>query len=110
MLDEIKKFWEIEDIFDSSSNSTNSFIHEKRFDFLQSSVKFENGRYTIQLPWKTDSPMLPDIFLPSKANYSLLKRLKQKLEVLNVYNDIISNQEKESLNRNCRRSYGYCIR
>ena len=76
---EVKRFCEVEDIYDASSKSTHSFIHEKRFDSLKSSIKFENGRYTVQFPWKTDSLMLPDNFLPSKQRLiSLLKRLKTK--------------------------------
>ena len=80
------------------SQLIHSFIHEKRFDSLQSSIKFENGRYTVQLPWKTDSLMLPDNFLQSKQRLiSLLKRLTQKPELLNEYNEIISTQEKEGI-------------
>ena len=36
LLGEVKKFGELEDICDASSKSTHSFIHEKRFDSLQS--------------------------------------------------------------------------
>ena len=36
LLGEVKKFWEVEDICDASSKSNHSFIHEKRFDSLQS--------------------------------------------------------------------------
>ena len=54
--------------------------------------------YTVQLPWKTVSFMLPDNFLPSKQRLiSLLKRVKQKPELLNEYNEIISKQEKEGI-------------
>ena len=98
LLGEVKKFGELEDICDASSKSIHSFIHEKRFDSLQSFIKFEKGRYTVQLPWKTDSLMLPYNFLPGKQRLiSLLKRLKQKPELLNEYNEIISKQEKEGI-------------
>ena len=40
--------------------------------------------------------MLPDNFLPNKQRLiSLLKRLKQKPELLNEYKEIISKQEKK---------------
>ena len=100
LLGKVKKFWEVEDICEASSKSTHSFIHEKRFDSLKSSIKFENGRYTVQLPWKTDSLMLPDNFLPNKQRLiSLLKRLKQKPELLNEYKEIISNKKKKVLSK-----------
>ena len=70
--------------------STHLFIHEKVLDSLKI------WRYAVQLPWKTDSLMLPDNFLPRKQRLiSLLKRLKQKPELLNEYNEIISNKKKK---------------
>ena len=54
LLGEVKRFCEVEDIYDASSKSTHSFLHEKIFDSLKSFIKFENGRCTVQFPWKTD--------------------------------------------------------
>ena len=71
LLGEVKKFGEVEDICDASSKSTHSFIYEKRFDSLKSSIKFQNGRYTVQVPWKTDSFMLPGNFY--QANKGLFR-------------------------------------
>ena len=54
--------------------------------------------YTVQLPWKTDSLMLPDNFLASKQRLTwLLKRLKQKPELLNEYKETIAKQEKQGI-------------
>ena len=93
----MKKIWEIEDV--SSKPCLNHLdqgviIHE----LLKSSIEFRNGHYTVGLPWKTDTLMLPDSLAPSKRRLeSLLKRLKGQPALIQKYDDIIKGQEKTGI-------------
>ena len=96
LLNEVKKFWEIEDI--SSKPCMNHLDQGDRIhESFKSSIEFGDGRYTVGLPWKTDRLMLPDNFAPSKQRLELLvKGLKRQPTLLQKY-DIILEQEKTDI-------------
>ena len=61
-------------------------IHES----FKSSIEFGDGHYTVGLPWKTYTLMLPDNFASSKQRLeSLVKRLRRQSALLKKYDDII---------------------
>ena len=82
----VKKFWEIEGIDNSSSYDVN--VYEK----FRESVRFENGRYPVCLPWKDETEVLPDNFQLCKKLECLLKRLKKSPKLFQEYDEIIKNQ------------------
>ena len=53
IIKSVTKFWEVEEI---GVEETNDAVEK---EFLQS-IKFEDNRYTVKLPWKTDPEILPD--------------------------------------------------
>ena len=88
-LNEVKKFWEIEDV--SSKPCMNHLDQGDRIhESFKSSIEFGDGHYTVGLPWKTDTLMLPDNFVSSKQRLeSLVKRLRRQSALLKKYDDII---------------------
>ena len=68
------------------------------FESFKSSVEFGDEQYTVRLPWKTDTLMLPDTFAPSKQRLeSLVKRLKRQPALLQKHDDVIKEQEKTGI-------------
>ena len=80
--EKINRFWDL-DTIGISDNETS--VYEKFID----SIKFENDRYSVALPFKENRPMLAD-------NYQLclnrLQKLKERLsktpQLLNEYNKV----------------------
>ena len=96
LLNEVKKFWEIEDV--NSKPCMNRLDQgDKIHESFKSSVEFEDGHYTVGLPWITDTLMLPDNFAPSKQRLESLVRLKCQPALLKKYDDIIKDQEKTGI-------------
>ena len=93
----MKKFWEIEDV--NSKTCMNHLDQGDRIHKLfKSSIECWDGLYTVGLPWKTDTLMLPDNFAPSKRRLeSLVKGLKRQPVLLQKYDDIIKEQEKTGI-------------
>lgn len=82
------------------------------FDDFASSVKFENGRYKVALPWREFHDPLPNNHqLSANRLQGLLQRLKQEPVILEEYNRIIQEQLNEGSHRGCstrRDSTGHC--
>ena len=53
LLEQVKKFWELEAIGVSTQEET---VHEKFLD----TIHLNNGRYEVSLPWKEQHALLPD--------------------------------------------------
>ena len=87
----LKKFWEIDSVGTYDSENTFSDIEKLVIKKTEQSLQYENGKYTIGIPWK-EAPNLPDNY-----NYALkrLESTERKLlknpSVLNVYKDTINH-------------------
>ena len=74
--DQLRSFWELEALGIQEEEST-------LFDDFASSVKFENGRYKVALPWREFHDPLPDNHqLSVNRLQGLLQRLKQEPAIL----------------------------
>lgn len=88
---DLEDFWNIEciGIKDKIRQSDNDFAREK---FKESPI-FENGMYQVTKPWKTDNPELPtNRELTFGRLRSVLKRMKDKPELLERYDVVIQDQ------------------
>ena len=91
-IHDIKKFWEIEDTGINSSLKT--FDHK---DFLQK-IKWNSERYTVPLPWKPETEMLPDNFSTCvKRLNSTILRLRKDPGLLKDYDNIIKQQFEDNI-------------
>eukprot|EP00731_Ephydatia_muelleri_P027563 Em0019g436a len=84
--DTLKKFWDLEAI---GTKAEESSVYE---EFTQN-VVFQDGRYSVHLPWKSYHPPLPDNFnLCQTRLFGLIKRLRQFPHILCEYDNIIQDQ------------------
>ena len=81
--DRLRSFWDLESLDPDQS------VYEE----FGSTVRFNDGRYEVSLPWKDPHPILPDNYqLSLKRLQGLLCHLRQNPKVLQEYDSIIQNQ------------------
>lgn len=84
--DTLRKFWEIDAVDFSNSES-------KVMDNFEKSISFEDGKYSVGLPWKKDHPPLPHNYHYARARLrSNLSSLRENENDLKYYNEVINNQ------------------
>ena len=89
--DRLKSFWELESFGISS-------VEHSIYDEFGSSVRFVDGQYQVELPWKEAHPTLPDNYqLCVNRLRGLLKRLKHDPDVLREYDSIIADQLRQGI-------------
>lgn len=69
----IRKFWEIEDDGLQAKTKTLKLEDKVALETLKKSIKFEDGRYEVGVPWKEEKPFMPD-------NYETALRRLQNTE------------------------------
>ena len=90
----LEKFWSIESVgIDAIKQAVNSTFLRT---YQQSSItQTPEGMYVARFPWKEDKPFLPsNITIFKKQTTTLLQKLKQTPDLLNIYDNIIKDQEK----------------
>ena len=89
--DRLKTFWELESFGISGSERS---VQEE----FGSTIRFVDGKYEVELPWKEGHPELPDNYhLSLKRLHGLSKRLKQDPAILREYNSIIQDQLRRGI-------------
>ncbi|XP_067667338.1 uncharacterized protein [Haliotis asinina] len=101
----LQKLWEVDDV--PSVTSTLSKDDESVLASVKDTVKFENGRYQIGIPWKESVSPLPDNWdIAYKRLCNTEKKLSKNEQVAVTYDGIISHYvekgyiEKVSLDEN----------
>ncbi|KAL5503390.1 hypothetical protein EMCRGX_G010330 [Ephydatia muelleri] len=87
----LKKFWNLETlgIKEGEMPAYNQFIE---------GITFQEGRYCVQLPWKSTHLPPPDNFNLSQLQLrGLLKHLRQEPSLLQQYDTVIKEQLKEGI-------------
>ena len=86
--EEVKKLWDLETLGIQR-------VDDEVYEEFKNSISFQEGRYSVKLPWKTGHPELPNNYAVS---LHLLKtqvaRLEREPEVLREYALIIEEQLK----------------
>ena len=91
LLEQVKKFWEIESIGVSPHEGT---VHDKFLDTIRAC----DGRYEVSLPWKEQHALLPDNYaLAVSRLVSVLKRLRGNPKLFAEYNRIIEEQSLQGI-------------
>ena len=90
----LEKFWSIESVGTDTNTSAvdSTFLHT----YQESSItQTPEGMYIARFPWKEDKPFLPsNINICKKRTTTLLQKLRQTPDLLNIYDNIIKDQEK----------------
>lgn len=90
----VRKFWEIED--DGLQVKTKMLKPEDQvaLEALKKSIKFEDGRYEIGVPWKEEKPLMPDNYETAlRRLQNTEKRLCRYPEIGKCYSDMINQYE-----------------
>ena len=90
----VRKFWEIED--DGLQVKTKILKPEDQvaLEALKKSIKFEDGRYEIGVPWKEEKPLMPDNYETAlRRLQNTEKRLCRYPEIGKCYSDVINQYE-----------------
>jgi len=87
LLDNVlKNFWELESLGILPAEPS-------VYDNFKQSIKFDDGRYEVCLPWRSEETRPPSNFqLAKRRLQGLLKGLRHYPEVLQEYNAIIQEQ------------------
>ena len=89
--DQLRRFWELESLGVMKDEPS---VYDK---FVQQ-ISFDGQRYQVGLPWKENTPPLPDNFeLCRRRLDSLLKRLKQNPTLLAEYDSVIRDQLRRGI-------------
>ena len=84
----LKNFWELESLGILPAEPS-------VYDTFKQSIKFDNGRYEVCLPWRSKETRPPsNLQLATRRLQGLLKRLRHHPEVLQEYNAIMQEQLK----------------
>ncbi|XP_068724219.1 uncharacterized protein [Montipora capricornis] len=85
LYEDFEKLWDL----DSIGIREKDTVHEA----FEKIVSFQDGKYSVHLPWKEHHKLLPDNYENSVARLSSqLKQLRRDPEVLREYNSIIEDQ------------------
>ena len=84
---DLKQFWELEEVPKANKYTSEEIACEKHF---QETTTFENNRFTVQMPFKSDAPALGDTYVQAKRRFlSLEKRLEAHPTLRKGYSDFI---------------------
>lgn len=84
----LRDFWNLETLGIQENESS-------VYDLFIQGIRYEGGRYCVQLPWKEVCLPLSDNFdLCQRRLYSLLKRLRLEPRILQEYHSVITDQIK----------------
>jgi len=87
----LKKFWDLESLGVSSEEPS---VH----DSFEDSVQFQDNRYIVSLPWRSNLTQLPsNLNLATKQLQGLVKRLNQHPEVGREYHAIMQEQLRQGI-------------
>ena len=68
------------------------------FNKFNETLRYENGRYSVTWPWKTEQPNLPENRTLAVGRLkSLVKRMKDNPDLVQKYDDIIKDQLRKGI-------------
>ena len=91
LSEQLRSFWELESL---------GIVEEEKtlYDEFAATIRFQDGRYKVPLPWKEFHEPLGDNYqLCEKRLRGLLKRLRHEPEVLKRYNSTIQDQLEKGI-------------
>ena len=90
--EDIERFWKLKSIGiqHSKEEQVSSYLES----YKTNCINFNDGRYTVSLPWKPDHPELPDNYITLRRTQNAIRRLREEPAMLQKYDDIMKAQEK----------------
>ena len=86
LANEVKKFWSLDMV---GINENEASVYNKFND----KIKFKNGRYEVELPFKENHPILPDNYTICKSHLEKMRnKLNEDEELKRNYDDVFKEQ------------------
>lgn len=93
---EMEHFWKLETIGIHDPIEEND--DDRALKMFSDDVKYEDGRYYVTWPWKSENPLLPDNFELAKCRLKCLtKKLSQDPAILKKYDEILQDQLQKGI-------------
>ena len=93
----IRNMWDLDTIGISPSEES---AKSKVLEDFEGEVRFENGRYTVRLPWKdeeTKTTLVENRVIAERRLQGLIKRLEKDPSLKTRYNDVIADLEERGI-------------
>ena len=93
----IRNMWDLDTIGISPSEES---AKSKVLEDFEREVRFENGRYTVRLPWKdeeTKTTLVENRVIAERRLQGLIKRLEKDPSLKTRYNDVIADLEERGI-------------
>ena len=89
---DLQQLWLIEAIGTESNQPSSNFLKSYQSHNIS---QLPNGTYSVKFPWKENKPHLPTNFtICQRRTKTLLTKLRLTPDLLNLYNNIIQEQER----------------
>ncbi|CAC5373862.1 unnamed protein product [Mytilus coruscus] len=86
----VRKFWEIENVKTPSDNVFLNSDERKALSIVEQSLEFKDGHYEVKVPWKDDTPSLPNNYNMALSRLeNTEKRLNKDPSIAKVYTQTI---------------------
>ena len=93
----IRNMWDLDTIGISPSEES---AKSKVLEDFEGEVRFENGRYTVKLPWKdeeTKTTLVENRVITERRLQGLIKRLEKDSSLKTRYNNVIADLEERAI-------------
>ena len=90
LRNELKRFWEIENV--NSYSSQDCVVHQ-----FEKDIRYNGERYVTKLPFRPGHSSLPSNLETAKARLSSLRRRLEKDSLMSEYNEVFRSYEKEGI-------------
>jgi hypothetical protein len=89
LREQVEKFWKLEAICDQASPESDTcyYVNDKRaLKIWNDSIHYDNGNYSLDIPFKDDTPNLPNnLPMPQLRLESLRRRLNLDTDLHKMY-------------------------
>lgn len=93
--DDLDRFWKLESLGIKGDEECTD-MKSNIVDYQRHGITFAEGKYTARLPWKQQHEPLPTNYaIAKRRTEDTLRRLNKQPELLEIYNNIIADQEKK---------------
>lgn len=97
LSNQLHMFWETESI-GVTMEKEQSFENQEALRKFEETIKYDNGRYEVCLPWKDEQMMIDDNYGPAENRFSqLVRKLQRNSTLYNRYNEVIHEYLSEGI-------------
>lgn len=89
LSNQLRMFWEIESI-GVTMEKEQSLENLEALRKFKETIRYDNGRYEVHLPWRDEQVMVDDNYSPAENRFSqLVRKLQRHPTLYNRYNEVI---------------------